>query len=213
MDKIKELSIDAYNYLNAIPVEHWSRHAFPPHSKSGMVLNNCCESFNNVLREARTKPVLQMMEWIRRYVMSRCCAKKEGLKNFKGIIMPSVVKMIHRGLEKVCSMRVNQADLLEFEVDQDYDTYVVNLETWECSCYRWTLMEIPCWHALACIQHLGLEWEQFIHQAYHISSYAATYAPAFKGMPGIQFWEETNNPKPLPPPYRVMPGRPSTKKR
>ena len=52
-----------------------------------------------------------------------------------------------------------------------------------------------------------------MHKAYHISSYATTYGPLFKGMPGHEQWEVTDCPKPLPPPYRVMPGRPSKKKR
>ena len=144
MEKIKALDEKAYKYLADIPTQHWCRHAFSPASKSGMVLNNCCESFNSVLREARAKPILQLMEWIRRYVMGRCNAKREGLKKFKGFIMPSVVKMIERAFEKVPSMRVHQADLLEFEVDDDNDTFVVNLENKECSCYRWTLMVTWC---------------------------------------------------------------------
>ncbi|XP_048504223.2 uncharacterized protein LOC125499449 [Beta vulgaris subsp. vulgaris] len=64
MEEIKKLNVEAYNYLQAIPVRNWSRHAFGTSSKSGMLLNNCCESFNNVLREARTKPILSLMEWI-----------------------------------------------------------------------------------------------------------------------------------------------------
>ncbi|KAL2925431.1 ATP-dependent DNA helicase Q4 [Bienertia sinuspersici] len=178
-----------------------------------MLLNNCCESFNHVLREAREKPIIQLMEWIRRWVMQRCCAKREALKNYDGVIMPSVVKVIHRGLEEVYSMRVNQADLLEFEVDHDDDTYVVNLETREYSYYRWSLMGIPCWHALACIQKLDLNYEDYIHPTYHIQTYAATYAPPFKAMPGQKQWEVTPYPKPKPPTHRVMLGRPSKKKR
>lgn len=145
--------------------------AFSTSSKSGMLLNNCCESFNNVLREARAKPILQLMEWIRRYVMQRFLAKREGLKRFDGVIMPSVVKMVHKGLEEASNMRINQADLYEFEVDHKEDTFVVNLETNVCGCYRWTLMGIPCWHAMACIQLRRLNYEEFIHPAYHVQTY------------------------------------------
>ncbi|XP_021744639.1 uncharacterized protein LOC110710621 [Chenopodium quinoa] len=210
---IKKLNEEAFKYLNDIPPAHWSRHAFTSSCKSGMLLNNCCESFNNVLREARCKPILQLMEWIRRYVLARCFAKKEGLKIFEGEIMPSVVKMVHRGLQESGSMRINQADLNEFEVDHGDDTFVVNLETQTCGCYRWTLMGIPCWHALACIQLKRLNYEHFIHPAYHVITYAKAYAPSFKAMPGQSQWEVTPYPKPLPPSHRKMPGRPSKKKR
>ena len=88
MNKIKAISVDAYAYLVAILAFHWSRHAFPTRCKSGMLLNNCCESFNNVLREARGKPIISLMEWIRRYVMQRCAAEREGLNQIKGVVMP-----------------------------------------------------------------------------------------------------------------------------
>ena len=55
MTAIKDILVEAYEYLAAIPSAHLSRHAFTTKSKSGMLLNNCCESFNNVLREARGK--------------------------------------------------------------------------------------------------------------------------------------------------------------
>ncbi|KAL2898792.1 Lymphocyte antigen 75 [Bienertia sinuspersici] len=100
----------------------------------------------------------------------------------------------------------------KFEVDHDDDTYVLNLETRECNCYRWSLMGIPCWHALICILKLDLNYEDYIHPAYHIQTYAAIYAPPFKAMPGQKQWEVTPYPKPNPPTHIVMPGRPSKRK-
>ncbi|XP_021862990.1 uncharacterized protein [Spinacia oleracea] len=110
-------------------------------------------------------------------------------------------------------MRIRQADLLEFEVDHDQDTFVVNLETKVCGCYKWSLMGIPCCHALACIQTKRLNYEDFIHHAYHIQTYAKSYDPPFKGMLGQNQWDQIPYPGPLPPPYRKMPGRPSKHKR
>uniref|UniRef100_A0A803MAQ9 Zinc finger PMZ-type domain-containing protein n=1 Tax=Chenopodium quinoa TaxID=63459 RepID=A0A803MAQ9_CHEQI len=78
---------------------------------------------------------------------------------------------------------------------------------------RWTLTGIPCWHALACIQLRRLNYEDYIHPAYHVQTYAKTYAYAFRSMPGQTQWELPPYPKPLPPPHRVIPGRPSKKKR
>ena len=178
-----------------------------------MLLNNCCESFNNVLKDARTKPILSLMEWIRRYVMMRCCAKRQGLQNFEGTIMPSVVKMIERGQKEIYNMRLIQADLHVFEVQHDGDCFVVNLENKLCGCYRWTLMGIPCWHALACLAQRRLDYEDYVHQAYHVATYARTYAPKFNAMPGQNQWEVTPYPQPLPPSYKIMTGRPSKRKR
>uniref|UniRef100_A0A803KM68 SWIM-type domain-containing protein n=1 Tax=Chenopodium quinoa TaxID=63459 RepID=A0A803KM68_CHEQI len=112
--------------------------------------------------------------------------------------MPTVLKMVHKGLQQVSSMRVSQADLMGFEVDDSEDTYVVNLETKACSCNRWTLMGFPCWHTLACIQLRRLDIENFIHPAYHVETYTKAYAPTFKAMSVHQQWEVTPYPRPLP---------------
>ncbi|XP_048501563.1 uncharacterized protein LOC125497894 [Beta vulgaris subsp. vulgaris] len=157
MNSIKNINIAAYNYLQAIPVEHWSRHGFSTSSKS--------------------------------------------------------VKMIEKGLRQTSQMRLRQADLNEFEVNHEDYTYVVDLEAQTCSCGRWTLMGIPCWHSLACIQLRRLKYEHYVHKAYHVETYAATYVPKLRGMPGQLQWEQTDYPKPLPPPHRNLPGRPSNHKR
>uniref|UniRef100_A0A803M2U3 SWIM-type domain-containing protein n=1 Tax=Chenopodium quinoa TaxID=63459 RepID=A0A803M2U3_CHEQI len=110
--------------------------------------------------------------------------------------MQSVVKIIERGQKQIWNMRVIQVDLHEFEVDDEQETFVVNLENKTCGCYRWTLMGIPCWHALACIAKRRLNYEDFIHPAYHIATYAATYAPAFHAMPGHNQWGDSDRPQP-----------------
>ncbi|XP_057540794.1 uncharacterized protein LOC130818651 [Amaranthus tricolor] len=213
MNQIKNISVQAYEYLAAIPAKHWSRHAFPIRSKSGMLLNNCCESFNNVLVEARGKPIISLMEWIRRYVMQRSAAKREGLGNFRGVLMPTISKMIEKNSKEIYGLRVIPVDVSEFEVDDDEKSYVVNLTNKTCLCGSWNLLGIPCKHAMACICIRKLDATEFVHQAYLVETYAKTYAPKFYGMPGREMWPTTTLAKPLPPPFRKMPGRPKMKKR
>ncbi|XP_057248887.1 uncharacterized protein LOC130590461 [Beta vulgaris subsp. vulgaris] len=113
MESIKLLSLDAFKYLDKIPPKHWSRHAFNPKSKYAMLLNNCCESFNNVLREARDKPILTMMEWIRQYVMKRAFEKRDGLRKFEGSIMPAAMKQLEvaSNIAKHCFETISDVDL------------------------------------------------------------------------------------------------------
>ena len=213
MTAIKDISIEAYEYLAAIPSAHWSRHPFSTKSKSGMLLNNCCESFNNVLREARGNPIISLMEWIRRYVMQRCAAKREGVSRFDGVVMPSIVKMIQNLSRNVMGLRVIPVDVYEFEVDEDDETYVVNLQTMKCTCYKWNLLGIPCTHAMACISRRKLDFVPYVKEAYYVSTYVRTCSPIFHGMPGHKQWTSSKLARPLPPPFRNMPGRPSKKKR
>ena len=174
-----------------------------------MLLNNCCESFNNVLREVRGKPIISLMEWIRRYVMQRSTVKREGMSKFQGVVMPSVVKVIENNEKSYHSVRVIPVDVFEFEVDDGEESYVVNLTNKTCHCGRWTLIAIPCKHVIACIVHRKLDYTEFVHEAYH----AKTYGPRFHEISGHKMWPTSTNPKPLPPPFRKMSGRLNKRKR
>lgn len=136
MESIKMLSKDAFNYLSKIPPKHWSRHAFSTKTKSAMILNNCCESFNNVIRDARAQPILTMMEWIRRYVMKRCCEKRDGLEKYEGKIMPAALKQLEvaQHIARNCFETKSHVD--KFEVKHGDDIYVVDLKERTCGCFR-----------------------------------------------------------------------------
>ena len=97
-----------------------------------MLLNKCCEAFNNVLIEARGKPIISLMEWIRRYMMQRSAAKREGLSNFEGVLMPCINKMIEKNATDIYDLRVIPVDVFEFEVDEDDESYIVNLTNKTC---------------------------------------------------------------------------------
>ena len=46
--------------------------------------------------------------------MQRCAAKREGLNEIKGVVMPSVMKVIENQAQKVHSMRVIAVNVMEF---------------------------------------------------------------------------------------------------
>ncbi|XP_056690313.1 uncharacterized protein [Spinacia oleracea] len=213
MESIKMLSKDAFTYLNKIPTDRWSRHAFSTKSKSAMILNNCCESFNNVIREARSQPILSMMEWVRRYVMKRACIKREGMENYVGKVMPAAIKLLHLSKEGAKNCFETKSTPQLFEVNHGENQYVVNLQARTCGCYRWDLTGIPCCHAFRCIMRNRADPEDYVHKAYTKEAFLLAYAPVFYPMPGMKQWEKTKSPHPLPPPFRKMAGRPSKRKR
>ncbi|XP_074293278.1 uncharacterized protein LOC141620257 [Silene latifolia] len=116
MEELKSMSVGAHAYLSAIPTKHWCRHAFSNKCKSAMMLNNCCESFNNALRKCRDKPVLSVMKWIRRYCMKRTYSKWEGVDKVKDNLMPAIEKQLKIIAKESRRCELIQCGLLEFEV-------------------------------------------------------------------------------------------------
>src|SRR5204862_6102896 len=57
--------------------------------------------------------------------------------------------------------------------------YTINLAARSCSCKNFKNIQIPCRHAIAAIQEFKYAVNDFIHEAYYITSYKATYQASF----------------------------------
>ena len=84
--------------------------------------------------------------------------------------------------------------------------FTVNLETWKCSCRYWKLSGLPCWHAFSAIYTCSRQIDDFIAPCYTISEYNKIYDHVLQPVEGKESWPVANNPKPHPPPHRVLPG-------
>ncbi|XP_021774681.1 uncharacterized protein LOC110738596 [Chenopodium quinoa] len=180
MQQIRELDEDAYNYLENIPTHHWCRHAFSDSCRSNMLLNNMCETFNSVIRDARDKPILTQMEWMRRYMMRRNNEKWEDSKEITTNITPYVHKLFQRMsyVARNCIIEAARDDT--YEVQLNDDQVLVDFPNWSCSCNHWQLTGIPCIHAFACIMDQRVDAEQFVHPYYTMDTYRAAYEPAIQ---------------------------------
>ncbi|XP_021728764.1 uncharacterized protein LOC110695848 [Chenopodium quinoa] len=213
MESIKALNEEAYEYLDSIPTQHWCRHAFTPLCRSNMLLNNMCETFNAVIKDARDKPILTQMEWMRRYMMNRNNEKWEDAKIITSNLTPYVRKIFQRMefVSRNCIVQASRGDT--YEVKLNDDQVVVDLGEGTCTCYHWQLTGYPCVHAYACVMDQRSDIEQFVHPYYSMNTYRKAYEPPIQPMPGPKQWDRVNVREPLPPAVKIQPGRPKLKKR
>ena len=54
-------------------------------------MNNLNESFNSMILEARDKPIIAMLKWIRVRLMTKMYSKKIGIEKFTSDICPNIV--------------------------------------------------------------------------------------------------------------------------
>ncbi|XP_077251779.1 uncharacterized protein LOC143891003 [Tasmannia lanceolata] len=71
MTEMEKLDKQAHAYLKKINPTLWSRSAFNPRQKCNLLVNNLSETFNAFILPARDKPILTMLETIRRLLMGR----------------------------------------------------------------------------------------------------------------------------------------------
>ena len=91
------------------------------------------------------------------------------------------------------------------------DKFVVNVDSMECSCRKWSITGIPCCHSLTAMSFLNLNAEQYIAHWFTKSSYEEIYNSIIYPVNGQNVWEITPFPDVLPPVKRSLPGRPKKK--
>ncbi|XP_074282913.1 uncharacterized protein LOC141607463 [Silene latifolia] len=173
------MSTGEFAYLNAISLKHWSRHPFSSQTKSELLLNNCCESFNSVLEQCRDKPILTLFEWIRRYVMNRMFTRFQILDKYKSSIMNTTTKSLYKVAKQSRNYQILQSGLMEIEVTSKADVndrWVVNLDKMTCEYFQWELTDIPCAHAYGCLVKKRIDPVTYVHKAYSRDLYRLNYS-------------------------------------
>ena len=65
---------------------YWSRLRFNTNVKCDTLVNNMLEAFNNLLVDARSKPIITLLEDIRLYMMNRWASNRLKVSSFEGSI-------------------------------------------------------------------------------------------------------------------------------
>jgi hypothetical protein len=71
MEELKKINKDAFEYLDKIDPSGWSRAWFTTNTRCDLLVNNISECFNSYILKARDKPILTMLEMIRKQLMRR----------------------------------------------------------------------------------------------------------------------------------------------
>jgi hypothetical protein len=152
MDELKNMNSDAFEYLHKIDPSAWPRGWFTKDTKSDLLQNNICECFNSYILKACDKPILTMLEMIRRNLMQRCQAKREGIQKLTEKITPKIAKkleaLVYESMDYV-ALYVGD-DMFEVSGSTGKQ-FVVDMRRRTCGYRVWQMTEIPCVHACAAI--------------------------------------------------------------
>ncbi|KAL2230834.1 UNVERIFIED_CONTAM: hypothetical protein Sindi_1677800 [Sesamum indicum] len=143
----------AAEWLDDKPPTQWSRSHFETDIKSDVLFNNCCETFNSNILEAREKPIVTMLEWIRVYLMRRLQENRDRAElKWTGVIRPKIMKIIEKNVEKSADCIPINADSSHYQLNYfDDSQHSLDLDKKSCSCRKWDLNGIPCKHGCSAI--------------------------------------------------------------
>nr|KAJ0213062.1 hypothetical protein LSAT_V11C400179330 [Lactuca sativa] len=198
MEELKEMNGSAYDHLMARNPKIYES-----------IENGILESFNSVILEARTKPLLTMLEEIRMYdvykalnIEGRCMSYNTG----KDGVVVYKYEYSKRLFTNMCCMNYRLWGVVasETRVDLGKQSY---------TCRLWEISGIPCVHACVTMNHTQQQPETLISSWFSKEKFAETYKGNMMSLNGSKMWAKTPFAKPLPPSSRRMPERPKTKRR
>ncbi|KAL4557735.1 hypothetical protein LXL04_035923 [Taraxacum kok-saghyz] len=183
---------------------------------SDILLNNLCEVFNSKLIQARDKPIISCLEFIRQYLMKRICNVLKVIGKATGPLTPTATKLLERNREASVQYRARWSGTSKFEVYGPWhDQHVVDMKEISCTCRRWELNGIPCKHAIATIHEMGDSGEvvgelyTYVNKVYYLDTWKEAYSHHVDPINGRAMWPKSQCPfKLTPPPHHTQPGRP-----
>ncbi|XP_010555886.1 PREDICTED: uncharacterized protein LOC104825280 [Tarenaya hassleriana] len=148
MKQVNELAHEVV--LRAEP-HQWARAFFKAHSQCDDVNNNLAESFNQTIREARLRPMIDMLEMIRKQIMHRIAKRSRYASRCVTEFSRHCIKKLEEARQKTRFCTSIPSARGQYEVEEFGMSYAVDLAGKCCACRQWDLRGIPCQHALCII--------------------------------------------------------------
>ncbi|XP_061356835.1 uncharacterized protein LOC133301234 [Gastrolobium bilobum] len=210
--EIEEISQEAAAWIRRIPPNLWATPYFEG-TRLGQLTANIAESLNTWIVQASGLPIIQMMECIRRQLMTLFNERREASMQWSSILVPFAEKQVSEAIEKAQSYQVLRGNEAEFEVlcHSGSARYSVDIRTRCCTCHGWQLCGLPCSHAVAVLLSCRQNVHRFTESCFTVAHYRKAYSQTIHPIPDKALWDMSggledevviNPPKSLKPPAR-----------
>ncbi|XP_075076622.1 uncharacterized protein LOC107792194 [Nicotiana tabacum] len=187
MSKIEEIDPRVKAYLYDIGYHRWSRvHAMV--NKTLTMTSNIIESLNAVTKDARERPIVELLEYMRTLLERWTNEKLLKAKGTFAYLGFKFNKELDDNRTFSHKLRVRASTDYIHTVLDGAMLYIVCLENKRCSCGQFQLDELPCPHALAALRHKDESYEQYCSPYYTRESLLHTYEIPVNPLPDESKW-------------------------
>ncbi|XP_022159271.1 uncharacterized protein LOC111025685 [Momordica charantia] len=187
--EIEEISQDAAYWIRRIPPRLWAT-AYFEGTRFGYLTANIIESLNTWISEASGLPIIQMMECIRRQLMTWFNERRETSMQWTSILVPTAERRVAEALERARTYQVLRANEAEFEVISHEGTNIVDIRNRCCLCRGWQLYGLPCAHAVAALLSCRQNVHRFTESCFTVATYRKSYSQTIHPIPDKSLWKE-----------------------
>lgn len=174
VETIKAESKELADWILAAKPELWSN-AFFKGLRYDSHSSDASQIFNTWVISRYEPSVVQIIDMIRCKMMEMIYTRRESSNSWREILTPSMNQKIQKEIAKARKLDVICSTGSVFEVHDDAN-YVVNVETWECTCRRWQVTGMPCLHALAVLDRTDGCVSEFCSKYFTTECYRMVYS-------------------------------------
>lgn len=187
--EIEEISPDAAYWIRRLPPRLWAT-AYFEGLRLGHLTANVVESINTWISEASGLPIVQMMESIRRQLMTWFNERREVSMQWTSTLVPNAEKQVAEAIELAQSYQVLRANEAEFEVISHEGTNIVDIRNRCCLCHGWQSYGLPCAHAVAALLSCRQNVHRFTESYFTVATYRKAYSQTIHPIPDKTLWKE-----------------------
>ncbi|XP_056845711.1 uncharacterized protein LOC108812459 [Raphanus sativus] len=185
-----QMSQEAAMWVSNIPPFLWTTFCFEG-ARFGHLNANVAESINGWVQEASGLPIIQMMECIRRQLMTLFSERRETSVQWSSILVPSAERQVVEAIELAQAYQVHKANEAQFEVMTGEATLLVDIKCRSCMCRGWDVHGLPCSHAAAALLSCRQNVYRFAESCFTAANYRRTYAETIHPVPDKTMWKKT----------------------
>ncbi|XP_021750684.1 uncharacterized protein LOC110716379 [Chenopodium quinoa] len=190
MNRIKKANHLALVWLSKLgDQERWTKHKYDPKICSDENTSNFVESSNATLGVDRCRPILTLLEGIRRVCMTRIASRRQKCQDWNNADpCPNIVKRIRKLMHDSRTCKAYQSRKGEYEIMEGKSMLPVSLNNKNCICGVWQTTGIPCRHAIRAILAAGYDPHRYVSTWYSGRAYKQAYAHHINTIPDHEHW-------------------------
>ncbi|CAI0542687.1 unnamed protein product [Linum tenue] len=179
LERIKDVSVKAHEWLVQIDPENWASSHFKgeQYTPEKPDTFNTAEFYSKWIDEVWEMPITMKLEAIRGKIMELMQSRKTESDGWTTTmrITPSKEKKLQEEGTRARSYKVLFSNGILFEV-HDRLINVVDTHSRKCTCMEWVVNEFPCCHAIAVSIRTGHVAYDYCSQYFSVERYRATYS-------------------------------------
>lgn len=173
--EIERVSPECAEYLMSIGLHQWTR-SHCDGDRYNIMTSNVAESLNAVLKEAREMPLVSILEYIRGTLMSWFTNRRDKAMHHARPLTPKVEEIVNKNYERSTAYEVLKINKDIYEIKTPtWLSYVVDLQSRTCTCEEFTLLKIPCSHAIAAASKSDIKVEELAAPHYGTFFWSLAY--------------------------------------